>query len=111
MDVIYFHRPQRCVTCLCFEERIRSVMGTHFREELESGTLTLQVLDLGDRKNEALAEKYVVVGSQLFIVAVRDGAESVRDVQEIWSWDCLGDREGFDEAIRSCVARTLKGLE
>src|SRR4030042_444032 len=57
VDVVYFHRPQRCVTCLCFEERIRYVVSTYFQNELNSGKLTFGVYNIGDRKNAALVKK------------------------------------------------------
>lgn len=39
--VVYFHRPQRCPTCLCFEERVRYVVSTYFQNEIDSGQMTL----------------------------------------------------------------------
>ena len=111
VDVVYFHRPQRCVTCICFEERISHVVKTYFRSELDSGKLTFQILNLGDEENAAIASKYGAIGSQLFINTVKDDIEHIRDIQEIWSWKCTKDEEGFDQAVKSVIEQSLRGEE
>jgi len=111
VDVVYFHRPQRCPTCLCFEERIIYVVNTYFQSELNSGKLTFQVCNIGDSKNAAIVKKYGAVGSQLFINTVKDGTDHIRDIQDIWSWHCTSNKEGFDQQVKSIIEQSLKGEE
>lgn len=109
VDVVYFHRPQRCPTCLCFEERVRYVVGTYFQGELDSGRMTFGVYDIGDKQNADIAHKYGAVGSQLFINTVRGGTEDIKDIQDIWSWNCRGDKAGFDQKVRNLIQQSLNG--
>lgn len=109
VDVVYFHRPQRCPTCLCFEERIRYVMSTYFQKELNSGELTFQVCNLGDAKNAEIAKRYGAVGSQLFINTASDGTDHIRDIKEIWSWNCRGNKQGFDQKVKTVIEKSLEG--
>ncbi len=111
VDVVYFHRPQRCPTCLCFEERIIYVVKTYFQDELNSGKLTFGVYNIGDSKNAAIVNKYGAVGSQLFINTVRDGVDHIKDIQGIWSWGCRGNKQGFDQQVKSVIEQSLKGEE
>lgn len=111
VDVVYFHRPQRCPTCLCFEERITYVVKTYFQKELNSGKLTFGVYNIGDSKNATIVKKYGAVGSQLFINTVKDGADHIRDIQKIWSWGCRTNKEGFDQQVKSVIEQSLKGEE
>jgi hypothetical protein len=111
VDVVYFHRPQRCPTCLCFEERIIYVANTYFQSELKSDKLTFQVCNIGDSKNADIVNKYGAVGSQLFINTVRDGVDHIKDIQEIWSWGCRSNKEGFDQQVKSVIEQSLKGEE
>lgn len=111
VDVVYFHRPRRCVTCLCFEERIRHVVKTYFQDEVDSGKLTLGVLDLGDKENAATVNKYGAFGPQLFINTVRDGADHIRNIEEIWSWGCRSDKEGFDQAVKNLIEQSLEEVQ
>ncbi len=111
VDVIYFHRPQRCVTCLCFEDRIRYVVSTYFQNELNSGRMTFGVYDIGDRKNAAIASKYGAVGSQLFINTVKDGTDNIKDVQDIWYWHCTSNKRDFDQKVKNVIDQGLEDIE
>jgi len=111
VDVVYFHRPRRCVTCLCFEERLRHVVKTYFQDEVDSGKLTLEVLNLGDKENAATVNKYGAFGPQLFINTVRDGADHIRNIEEIWSWGCRSDKEGFDQAVKNLIEQSLEEVQ
>jgi len=109
VDVVYFHRPQRCKTCICFEERISYVVNTYFQEELASGKLTFEILNLGDEENALIASKYCAISSQLFINTVSEGVDHIEDIQEIWDWGCTKNEEGFDEAVRTTIEQSLNG--
>ena len=111
VDVVYFHRPQRCVTCLCFEERVIHVIDTDFQDELNSGKLTFQICNIGDSKNAAIVKKYGAIGSQLFINTVKDGIDNIKDIQEIWSWHCASNKEGFDQRVKSVIEQSLEDIE
>jgi hypothetical protein len=111
VDVVYFHRPQRCPTCLCFEERIRYVMNTYFQNELDSGQMTFGVYDIGDSKNIDIVKKYGAISSQLFINTVKDGTDHIRDIQDIWSWSCRTNKAGFDQQVKNVIERSLRGEE
>jgi len=99
------------VTCLCFEERLRHVVRTYFQDEVDSGKLTLEVLNLGDKENAATVNKYGAFGPQLFINTVRDGADHIRNIEEIWSWGCRSDKEGFDQAVKNLIEQSLEEVQ
>jgi len=109
VDVVYFHQAQRCPTCLCFEERIRYVVSTYFQNELDSGQMTFAVYDISNSQNTDIVHKYGAVGSQLFIDTVRNGTDNIKDIQDIWSWNCRGDKPGFDQQIRNVIQQSLNG--
>ena len=111
VDVVYFHRPQRCKKCICFEERVSYVVETYFQDDLTSGKLTFEIFNLGDDENAAIANKYGAVGSQLFINTVRDGIDHITDIQDIWGWGCTNNEEAFDNAVRNTIAQSLDGEE
>jgi hypothetical protein len=111
VDVVYFHRPQRCVTCLCFEERIRYIVSTYFQDELDSGQMTFGVYDIGDNKNTDIVKKYGAYSSQLFINTVKDSTDNIRDIQEIWSWHCTSNKQGFDQQVKDVIEQSLEDIE
>jgi hypothetical protein len=109
VDVVYFHRPQRCPSCLCFEERVRYVVDTYFQNELNKGNMTFSVYNIGDSQNDDIVKKYSAVSSQLFINTVKDGTENIKDIQDIWSWNCRTDKPGFDQKVKNVIDQSLKG--
>ena len=109
VDLLYFHRPQRCTKCLCFERRVSDVVSEYFQDQLNSGQLTFQILNTGDKENYALVQKYGAVGSQLFINKIINGEEHIRDIQEIWSWDCTSNTDRFDREVKNTIELSLKG--
>jgi hypothetical protein len=110
VDVIYFHVNQRCPTCLCFEERVNHVIVADFSDILRSGRLTYKVLSAQEKQNADIAKKYGAVGSQLFINTVLNGKDHIKDIQDIWNWNCRYNAPGFDLKVRSVIEDSLKGL-
>lgn len=109
VDVIYFHVNQRCVTCLCFEQEVNRVIAGNFSDAINSGKLTYRVLNAQEQENFDLAKKYGVVGSQLFINRVINGQDNIRDISEIWNWNCRGNAPGFGLKVKSMIDSSLKG--
>jgi len=108
-EVIYTHMSLRCVTCLCFESRIKWVVDTYFKGEISSGKLTFRIINAQETKNAALVKKLGVVGSQLFVNTIIDGADHIKNIEEIWYWKCNDDPPGFNEKVRSVIAQSLEG--
>jgi hypothetical protein len=110
VEVVYFHAPSRCATCLCFEERAVYVVNAYFKAELESGTLVFDICDLSDRSKAALIRKYNAYAAQLFVNTVKDNVDSIKNIEDIWKWRCVGDNEGFAEKIRNVIEQGLKDV-
>jgi hypothetical protein len=110
VEVFYFHTPQRCPTCLCFEERVVYVVKTYFQNEVDNGTLIFQVAELGDKQTAELASKYNAIGQQLFVNTVVNNNDHIVDIQDIWDWHCLADKSGFDDKIRNVIERSLEEI-
>jgi len=108
VDVIYFHVNQRCVTCLCFEQHINTVIETYFRDAITSGKLTYRVLNLQKAENTTIAKKYGAVGSQMFINVIIKGVDNIEDIQSIWNWKCPGDPRGFERKVKSIIEQSLQ---
>jgi hypothetical protein len=109
VDVVYFHRAVRCVTCKCFETHITNVIKADFQDEISSGKLTYQVINIGDKANKAIAEKYKTIGSELFINSIIDGKDNIENIQEIWKWNCTKDGAGFELKVKNAIEARLQG--
>jgi hypothetical protein len=80
---------------------------TYFADELASGKLTFQSIDVQDEANADIVEKYGAYGSQLFLNAIKDDTDHIEQVTDIWT--VLGDDEAFVEVVKSKIEESLSG--
>lgn len=109
VDVVYFHRTQRCYTCRYAEEGTRYALETYFADELTSGKVTFHVINVDDKEaNADILEKYNDPSYlTLCINTVRDGTDHIEVVTDIWL--AIGNDEGFVEIVKSKIEKSLNG--
>jgi hypothetical protein len=109
VELVYFHRPNRCEACTYAEERVSYLVSTYYQGELDSGKLTFTIYNIGDKENASAAEKYGAIGSQLFINSIINGTDHIRYVEEIWYWGCIDNEEVFDRTVKEVITKALYG--
>lgn len=108
VKVVYFHTHVRCGPCIYIETRTKYIVETYFKNEVDSGMLTYEVFDLGDKANAGIANKYQAVGSQLFINVVKGGVDNITHIQDVWMPKYLNDQDAYDELIQKKIRQALK---
>jgi len=107
VDAVYFHRTNRCSSCNYAEAATLYALEAYFQEELDSGKLTFESVNVQDDSNAVIIEKYGAYTSQLFINTVTGDNENIEHVTEIWEF--IGDDEGFTLLIKNKVTNALEG--
>jgi len=107
VDVVYFHRTNRCRSCIYAETGIHYTLETYFEKELSSGKLTFKSADVQDANNAAIVKKYGAYTSQLFINTVIGDTEHIEDVTEIWLF--IGNDEAFCQVVGTKIEKALEG--
>ena len=107
VEVVYFHRTQRCYSCVYAEDSTLYTLETYFADELASGKITFVTLDVTSEENAAIVEKYEAYTSSLFINTIIDGTDHIEVVNEIWS--VIGDDETFVELVKNKIEQSLSG--
>ncbi len=108
VEVVYFHRTQRCPTCIYAEEGTRYTLETYFADELDSGRVTFQSINVEDEENADIVERYNNPSYlTLCINTVRDGTDHIEQVTDIWF--VIGDDEAFVEIVKSKIEKSLNG--
>lgn len=79
IEVVYFHAPNRCPSCVATENQTKSTLEKYFRAEMEKGVITFASLDLKEKKNESLVEKYEIVFPTLLILKKQGNKEIKTD--------------------------------
>jgi len=76
VDVYYFHSTKRCPTCEAIERETKKTLDNSFATQMADGTIKLHILNLEEKANKALVEKYEISGSSLLLVPV-SGSKAV----------------------------------
>ncbi|MFO8144049.1 MAG: nitrophenyl compound nitroreductase subunit ArsF family protein [Dehalococcoidales bacterium] len=108
VDLVYFHRTNRCYSCQYAESGIEYTLETYFTEELNDGIITFQSVDVQDSDNAAIVEQYGAYTSQLFINTVVDNEGHIEHIEEIWSY--IGDDDGFTLFIKNKINESLEAI-
>ena len=67
LKVYYFHGERRCYTCNSIEKHTKTTLDTYFAKELEKGIIAYEVINIDKEENKAIARKFNVISSSLFI--------------------------------------------
>jgi hypothetical protein len=101
LEVVYFHRPQRCSGCIYAETGTRHTLENYFADEMANGTIVFKAINLGDKANATIVEHYGAYTSSLFINSIKGGVEHIEEVTEIWF--LLGKDSEFADLVKSKI--------
>jgi len=107
VDVVYFHRTQRCYSCTYMEDAARYTVETYFADELASGKVTFQVFNVEDEQNADVVEKYQSSYLSLYINTAKDGTDHIELVTDLYT--LIGNDEAFAETLKSKIQKSLTG--
>ena len=107
VDVVYFHRTQRCYSCTYMEDAARHTVETYFADEIASGKVTFQVFNVEDDQNADVVEKYQSSYLSLYINTVKDGTDHIELVTDLYT--LIGNDEAFAETLKSKIQKSLTG--
>jgi hypothetical protein len=100
--VMYFHRTQRCPTCLKMGGYSEEAVKTGFAQEIKKGRVEFHFVDFQDEKNEALTKGYQVGGPTLIVAKVVNNKVADRkNLTEMWTK--VRDKAAFIEYVQSTV--------
>jgi len=84
LQVYYFHRTQRCYSCLTIGKYIKETIEDNFADEIQNGTIDFQEINVELPENREVAEKFKASGSSLFINAIRNNQDDIRQDTNVW---------------------------
>ena len=105
LEVIYFHRAQRCSGCIYAGDTTKYTVETYFAEELADGKLVFKTLNLQDPANAAIVEKYGAYTSSLFMNDIEGGIDHIEEVTDIWF--LLHNDEKFVNLVKGEIEKHL----
>ncbi len=108
LRVYYFHTTRRCPTCNSIETNVKDVLDNNFKNELTNGIINFQSLNIDEKNNEKIAEKYKVYGSALHFIKIDKNNEKDFDLTDYAFSNSKSNTEKFKKEIKDTIAFYLK---
>lgn len=108
VEVIYFHGKQRCATCVAIERHAKEVVDAMFANEVKDGKVVFKIVDISTPEGEALADKYEVTWSSLFVNAWKDGKETRNNMTEFAFGNARKNPDAFKKDLSAQIRQALK---
>jgi hypothetical protein len=107
--IYYFHGDRRCPSCIAIEDETNKTLELGFKTEHESGKISFQDINIDKEENSAIAEKYQVAGSALFIIKKENGKDAdISDLTGDGFKFALNKPEMFNEKLTAVINKYLK---
>lgn len=108
VEVLYFHGKQRCATCIAIEKHAREAVEAAFADAVKRGEVTFRIIDISQPENQALAEKYEVTWSSLFVVKHQGGNETAENLTKFAFGNVRKLPDAFKDGVIAAVNKMLK---
>ena len=105
IEVLDFHSTHRCMTC----NAIEYTLDTYFSNDLKTGKITFQTVNVDEEQNESLAEKFEAAGTALILNVIKNGEESKIDLTE-FAFMNGNNKEVFSKALKAKIDTALNKL-
>jgi len=95
----YFHRTQRCKTCLTMEAYARDALQAGLQGAVESGELEWRAVNVEEPEHEHFVKEYDLYASALVMLELEgDEVKRSKNLEQIWS--LVGDESKFKTYVR-----------
>lgn len=105
IEVYYFHGNYRCPTCLAVEDQTKKALAELYSKELESGTIILKVLNLEEKSNQELVERFEIGWSSLILY--KPGTKEKINLTEDGFATAKSDPAAFRQTLKKQIDRLI----
>jgi hypothetical protein len=107
VEVIHFHGDQQCTSCIAVGDLAEKTVNDRFKAELASGRLVFAHVNGEKPENLALAEKYGVTGSSLWI-GVYDSSGFHKE-EDVRVWSLINNKDDYSTYLSGIITKRLNG--
>ncbi|MDA3840241.1 MAG: nitrophenyl compound nitroreductase subunit ArsF family protein [Patescibacteria group bacterium] len=105
LEVYYFHRTARCVSCKTIGRYTKETMEQKYRKQIEDGLIDYREINVELPENKEIAIKFKASGSSLFINRIIQGQDNIKQDANVWR--LLGDEEKFKSYLEAVINSSL----
>ena len=106
VEVVYFHRTNRCYSCTYAEDKVRYTLNTFYADELADGEMVFMAVNVQDDANSAIIDKYGAYTSSLYMNKVVNGVDDIENITGIWF--LIGKDQEFVDYINEEIEERLE---
>jgi len=109
IEVYHFHATRQCYTCKTLGEFSEETVKTYFQDELDSGKIVYNHINIDEPENEILTKKFGATGSSLIIgINGKDGSFSKQADTNVFYK--ISDKEEFMNYLKGVIENKLSGV-
>ena len=109
IEVLDFHSTHRCMTCNAIEANTKYTLNTYFAEELKDDKITFQLINVDEKENEKIAEKFEASGTALILNVIKKGKETQINLTD-FAFMNGNDQDAFSKELKAKIDTELKTL-
>jgi thiol-disulfide isomerase/thioredoxin len=104
--VYYFLTNFRCGSCHKIEQYTKEAVEQHFKDELASGKLVFQPVNIDEKENQHFIKDYQLY-SKAVVLSRLDAGEEMQHKNLTKVWEYLGDKDKFIDYIKGETSQFL----
>jgi len=105
--VYYFYGDVRCATCHKLETYAKEALDTYFADELATGKIAWQAVNVEQPQNEHFIGDYELVTKSVILSRITEGKEvGWENLDRIWQE--VGNKQGYLEYVRDSIAKFME---
>lgn len=109
IEVLDFHSTNRCFTCNAIEANTKYTLETYFADELNSGKISFQTINVDEEINHEIAEHFEASGTSLFLNVIVNEKETHINLTNFAFMNGRKQKE-FSEKLKTKIDKELKKL-
>jgi hypothetical protein len=107
VEVYHFHGNQQCDSCITVGDLAEKTVNAGFKDEVASGRLVFAHVNYDLPDNAALAAKYGVTGSSLWLGIYDTNGFHRQQILDVWY--LTGDEEKYKTYLAGVISKRLNG--
>jgi hypothetical protein len=107
VEMYHFHGDHQCASCIAVGDLAEKTVNENFKDELASGRLVFAHVNYDLPENAALATKYNVTGSSLWIGIYDNNGFHMQQIMDVWY--LTDDKEAYKVYLSGIISRRLNG--
>ena len=105
IEVINFHATARCFSCNTLGDYSETTIYEFFQSELRDGVIEFKSINVDLPENREIARKYQAAGSSLFINAIYDNEDHIKE--DVRVWRLLNNEQQFKTYLKDQINSLL----